>query len=591
MSDHDPILFQVLRARLGGIVQEMQASLFRSGFSTVIRESQDASCALLAADCKVVAQHVVLPLHMGAFPACARAVVDSYGSDIHPGDVFILNHPYQGGSPHAPDMAAVVPLFDPQSSGLVAFAASMAHKSDIGGPVAGSCWSGATDVFGEGIQVPPVRYHREGTPSSEIERLLGANSRAPRQLLGDLRGQIGACHLGERRLAEVIGRYGIAALTWFFDEVGAVTKRGIRSEIAGWRDGRATASRLIDDDGISLGCPVRVQVEVVKSGADLQFDFSGSDPQTRGPANIRFPLLQAACAYVVVALLGGDTYINSGLLESFGLVAPPGMVVNAEFPAPVNTYNPTVHAVVDACFEACSKLIDGRGRADGCASRSFVLKSESASAVQYEIFGGGAGASDGRDGASGTTVNHTNGRIAPVEIVETEYPVRVLETSLIPDSGGPGEYRGGLGIRRSYQVLERSQFALRSTRHDVPPAGAAGGLAGRGGRIVVNPGRADERSLPARCAGVTLDAGDVFVLDSPGGGGYGAPTKRSPEKVAWDVTSGWCSPQSALSDFGVVLEVDDQGRYEVDVAETIARRTAMVPVPTKLPRGGGSNSG
>ena len=591
MIDHDSVLFQVLRARLGGIVQEMQASLFRSGYSTVIRESQDASCALLAGDGRVVAQHVVLPLHMGAFPACARAVLDSYGADVHPGDVFILNHPYQGGSPHAPDMAALVPLFDPEGGDLIAWSASMAHKSDIGGPVAGSCWSGATDIFGEGIQIPPVRYHRGGIPSSEVERLLAANSRAPRHLLGDLRGQIGACHLGGRRVGEMIGRYGLAALTWFFEEVGAVTGRGVRKEIAGWRDGRAAASRWIDDDGITLGRPVKVEVEVVKSGADLQFDFTRSDPQTRGPANIRYPLLQAACAYVVVALVGSDTYINSGLLESFGLVAPAGRVVNAEFPAPVNTYNPTVHAVVDACFEACSKLVDGRGRADGCASRSFVLKSEGSSAVQYEIFGGGAGASDRRDGASGTTVNHTNGRIAPVEIVESEYPVRVLETSLIPDSGGPGEHRGGLGIRRSYQVLERSQFALRSTRHEVPPAGAEGGLPGRGGRIIVNPGRTDERSLPARCAGVTLDAGDVFVLDSPGGGGFGVPTRRSPEDVARDVTFGWCSQESAFRDYGVVLEVDEEGRFEVDEAGTRARRTEMAVLPAETPKGGGSKSG
>ncbi|WP_329129885.1 hydantoinase B/oxoprolinase family protein [Streptomyces sp. NBC_01476] len=574
----DPITFQVLRARLSGVVQEMQFALFRTGFSTIIRESQDASCALLDPAGKVVAQHVVLPLHIGAFPACAAAVLAEYGEGLRPGDAYLINHTYEGASPHAPDFFIICPVFT--DGELLGFAASMAHKGDIGGPVPGSCSARATEIYNEGLHLPAVRYQRGYRTVRELERIVAANSRTPEVVVGDMRGQLGAVRLGERRLREIAAKHGLAGLREYFGELLHISQARVRAAFAGWPDGVATAERFVDDDGIDLERSFRIAVTVRKSGDRLAFDFTGSDDQTAGPANIRPPLLRAACAYVVISLLGTDTYVNSGLLDSLELITRPGSVVDPRFPAAVNTYNPTVHAVVDAVFDAMSRLVPGRGRADGCASRSFVMSGGhvpgTRAYVQYELFGGGTGARPDHDGVSGSSVNHTNGKIAPIEIVESEYATRVVRCELIPDSAGAGRQRGGLGIRREYEVLEPARFSLRSTRHKIAPLGVNGGGDGRIGRLTVNPGTDRERVLPSRYADLPLAPGDRFVLETPGGGGFGSPLERDPLLVLADVRAGYVSPEGAAADYGVALRPGTApgGRPELDEEATARLRAA-----------------
>ena len=573
----DPVTFQVLRARLSGVVQEMQFSLFRTGFSTIIRESQDASCALLDPDGRVIAQHVVLPLHIGAFPACADAVLREHGDTLAEGDAFLVNHTYEGGSPHAPDFFVICPVF--VDGELLGFAASMAHKGDIGGPVPGSCSALATEIYNEGLHLPAVRYQQDYRTCRDIERIIAANSRTPEVVLGDTRGQLGSVRLGERRLQEIAQKHGVDQLRTYFADVLRVSEERVRSALRRWPDVERTAERFVDDDGIDLERSFRVHVTVRKEGDRIAFDFTGSDDQTRGPANIRPPLLRAACAYVVVSLLGPDTDVNSGLLDALDITTRLGSVVDPRFPAAVNTYNPTVHAVVDAVFEAMSGIVPGRGRADGCASRSFVMSGGREPGtrryVQYEIFGGGTGALPDQDGVSGSSVNHTNGKIAAIEIVESEYPTRVTRCELITDSGGAGEHRGGLGILREYEVLEPARFSLRSTRHKVAPLGVGEGGSGRIGRLTVEPGTDRERVLPSRYSDLPLRTGAVFRLETPGGGGYGDPLRRDPERVLADVVASYVSVAAAERDYGVVVREHD-GRYELDRAATEAARTARV---------------
>src|SRR6516162_2608299 len=241
----DAVDLEVVKASLSGIVQEMQNSLFRTGFSTIVRESQDASCALMNRKGEVVAQHVVLPLHIGAFPACCRAVIEEFGDDIAEGDAFLINHPYQGGSPHAPDMAVLSPVF--HGGELIGFCGSIAHKSDIGGPVPGSCSGQAREVFNEGLQLPAVRYQRGGAPNRDLERIIAANSRTPELVLGDIRGQLGADRLGERRLGDLVAKYGEAKILACFDQLLTASESKVRAAIAEWPDGRFTAERFIDD--------------------------------------------------------------------------------------------------------------------------------------------------------------------------------------------------------------------------------------------------------------------------------------------------------------------------------------------------------
>src|SRR5215471_4170201 len=560
---------EIIKASLSGIVQEMQNSLFRTGFSTIVRESQDASCAIMDTKGDVIAQHVVLPLHMGAFPACCGAVLEAYEGDIEDGDAYLINHPYQGGSPHAPDMAVITPIFVERE--LVGFCGSIAHKSDIGGPVPGSCSGQARETFNEGLHLPAVRYHRGGQRSLEIEQIIAANSRTPELVLGDIRGQVGADRLGEQRVRELMKKFGKANSLAGFARLSELAEIRMRSAITEWVDGRFEAERFIDDDGIELNKPVRIHVVVEKKGSSISFDFSGSADQTKGPANVRPPLVKAAVAFVLISLIDPLIFINSGIMRAFSVTTREGSVLNPRFPAPVNTYNATVHAMVESLFAALSHVVPARSRADGCGSRSIIIGGRSTSAgqsyVQYEIVGGGAGGRARKDGASGTSVNQSNAKIASIEIIESEFPTRVLRFELIRDSGGAGEFRGGLGILREYVNLADARFSIRSSKHVIPPLGAQSGAPGRTGDLTINPGMDGEKHLPTRYADYPLKAGDIFRLDSPGGGGLGNPFEREPAKVLADVIQGYVSPEAASRDYGVAVIRNGRG-WEIDEKAT-----------------------
>ena len=566
----DPITLQVIQARLAGIVQEMQNSLFRTGFSTIIRESQDASCAILNIKGEVVAQHVVLPLHMGAFPACAEGVLKQYKpSEIHEGDAFITNHPYLGGSPHAPDMAVLTPIF--YQDEWVGFAANMAHKSDIGGPVPGSCWSQAREIFQEGLHVPPIKYISRYETSRDIEEILGANSRTPELVIGDLRGQAGADRLGERRFQELMERYGRDAVLGSYEALFALTEARVRREIASWPDGEAESERFVDSDGIELDKPVRIHVRIKKRGDRLRFDFTDSAAQTKGPANIRPTVVRAACGYCLTALTDPALAINHGMARAIDIETREGSVVDPRFPAPVNTYNPTVHALVESLFEALSQLAQQKKVADGCSSRSIIIGGRSnktgRSYVQYEIFGGGSGGRSGKDGVSGTNVNQSNARIAPVEIIESEFSTRIRRFELVSDSGGAGKFRGGLGFVREYETLDQeARMALRSTKHTVAPKGLEGGMPGRTGKCTLDPGTDKAREIPSRYSDHLLRPGDVVLLETPGGGGLGNPRERDPERVLNDVRNGYVSIEKARELYGVAIRAVN-GDFAIDKSE------------------------
>jgi N-methylhydantoinase B len=321
-------------------------------------------------------------------------------------------------------------------------------------------------------------------------------------------------------------------------------------------------------------------VAVDKCGNALHFDVTGSADQTKGPANIRPPLVQAACAYCLISLIDPHLHVCSGLLQGFSITAREGSVLNPHFPAPVNTYNPTIHALVDAIFAALSQVAPAKARADGSGSRSIILGGRNPHTgrnyVQYEIVAGGAGAGTTKDGTSGITVNQSNARIAPIEIIESEFPTRLLRFDLIPDSGGAGLNRGGLGLRREYLNLADARFSIRSMKHIIPPNGFAGGRDGRAGDIVINPDTGDAKRLPTRYADYPLRMGDAFRLDTPGGGGYGNPCEREPEKVLADVREGYITIAAAAQNYGVVV-VETEAGPTIDFAATARRRSTGAP--------------
>jgi len=554
----DPITLQVIQARLAGIVQEMQNSLFRTGYSTIIRESQDASCAILNTAGDVVAQHVVLPLHMGAFPACAAAILRTFpAAEIQEGDAFIINHPYLGGSPHAPDMGVLTPIF--YRGDWVGFAANMAHKSDIGGTVPGSGSGNAREIFQEGLHLPPVKFMSRLQPVKEIEAVITANSRTPALVIGDLRGQVGAARLGERRIIELMERYGKETVRESTKLLSDYTESRVRQTIAAWPDGESEGESFVDHDGIDLNRPIRVHVKISKQGNRIHFDFSDCSDQTTGPANIRPPLVRAACAYCLVALVDRFLPINQGLARVVEATFRQGSVVDPRFPAAVNTYMPTALTVAEAIFRALAPLVPEKRIAGGSGSAALVLGGRDASSnrayVHYEIFSGGTGARSGKDGVSATAFHLSNCKTAPIEIIESEFPTRVERFEMIPDSGGAGRWRGGLGFARDYRILtDDVRFSMRTDKHAIEPWGGDNGSPGGKGSCIINPGATDQEGLPSRFGDYRLQQGDLLRLERPGGGGLGNPLERPVENVLEDVRQGYVSMMRARSDYGVVVD-------------------------------------
>jgi N-methylhydantoinase B len=571
----DPITLQVIQARLAGIVQEMQNSLFRTGYSTIIRESQDASCAILNRQGEVVAQHVVLPLHMGAFPACAEAILKTYKlAEIQEGDAFITNHPYLGGSPHAPDMGMFTPIFF--QGEWVGFAANMAHKSDIGGTVPGSGSGSAREIFQEGLHLPPVKFMSRLRPIREIEAMIAANSRTPGVVIGDLRGQVGAARLGERRIAELMDRYGKQTMLDSTDILSSNTEKRVRQVIGTWPDGESEAESFVDHDGIDLSRPIRIHVKVIKTGNRIHFDFSGSSDQTQGPANIRPPLVRAACVYCLVALVDRFLPINQGLARVVEAKFRAGSVVDPGFPAAVNTYMPTALTVAEAVLTALAAFVPEKRIAGGSGSAALVLGGRDAETqrayVHYEIFSGGAGARWSKDGVSATAFHLSNCKTAPVEIIESEFPTRIERFAMITDSGGAGRLRGGLGFSRDYRILaDEVRFSMRTDKHAIEPFGSESGLPGRKGSCIVNPGTHQEKRLPSRFGDQRLSKGDLLRIERPGGGGLGNPLDRAAENVLEDVRQGYVSVGRAASDYKVAIRFSESEPC-IDLSRTQALR-------------------
>jgi N-methylhydantoinase B len=560
----DPVTLQVILSRLSGIVQEMQYSVFRTGYSTIIRESHDASCMLMDANCEVVGEHVILPLHVGCLPAVCRAIKDAFGDDIHEGDIFITNHPYISGVPHAMDMGVIAPVF--ADGTLIAFSGSIAHKSDLGGVIPGTGYAGARELFQEGVQYPPVRFMSRGQVQRDVEAILRANSRTPDLILGDIRGQIGVARLGERRLHDMLRKYGTATLLDVFAQVHVVTEQRLRAELRSWPDGSYEAEAYVDTDGIDLDRRIRYHVRVTKTGDRIHFDFSGSDDQVTGPINIRPALGRSCLYYALVGFVDPTLPNNGGVARVVETTFRKGSVLDAHYPAAGNTYMASTIALTEASLQALSNFVPARRHAGngGVGGNSIAgTRPDGTPFVQYELVGSAYGGRAVGDGASAVEVLLSNGRTAPIEVLESEYPSRVERFELIVDSGGPGTHRGGLAPRRVYRMFtDDAQWTLRGGRHLVPAFGIDGGRAGRCGSATVNPGDAEARKLPSRFSSVRLKTGDIAQLEKAGGGGCGDPLRRPFGEVLDDVLDGYVSREAAIADYGADAQQLDRALAE-----------------------------
>jgi N-methylhydantoinase B len=548
----DPIEMEVFTNRLLSITEDMNNTLVRSSFSTNIKERKDCSVALFDAVGRLVAQGTQIPLHLGSLNGAVRAVLAQYPADaIRDGDVFICNDPYLAQGSHLPDINIVTPVFwDGQ---LRFFTANIAHHSDVGGSVPGSIAGGLKSIFEEGIRIPVARIARAGELQDDLLRLVCANTRDPEERMLDLRVQVATNKRGADAVLGLIRQMGLAAVLRSVDDVITYTRRRLANRIAELRQGSYAFEGQLDDDGMG-GEPVtlRVTLTVTPQGR-LHFDFAGSSKQARGAMNLPVNALNATVYYAVKAMLDPELAPNAGLFELIDIEAPLGTITNPEHPAAVGARSITAQKVAGVLFGAFRGLLPREkimaSSNDLCPAIVFSgrLQQRAGQFVYLETLGGGAGARWDRDGMDGIHVHMTNTSNLPVEALENEYPLRVDEYALIPDSGGAGRTRGGLGISKQIRALVPGiVFSARSDSHTVGvPAGVDGGLDGRQARLLRNPGTPQEQELYSKTANIELAVGESVRIETPGGGGFGSPLERSPEALARDVADGVVSEGAA----------------------------------------------
>ena len=539
----DAITIQILRNKVASLVDEMHYHFYRSGYSTIIRESRDFSCVILDRDGRLI---VAPPMffHAPVYRHLVGSILQTYGtaSAINEGDVFVSNHPYEGGLPHVSDMAFVAPVF--AEGKIVAFAGSIAHKADVGGTVPGSTSANATEMFHEGLLIPPVKIWERGALQSDIEHIILTNSRQPELMRGDIHAQIAVTQMGAARVAELCARFGADTVTAAFAAILKGAADELRAAIAKLPEGSASAEGFLDSDGVDVDKPIKLAVTVAVKDGIASFDFAGSDPQARGPVNLRPSMVEACVFYALIGSLGPNLHFNDGMRDVVRLTFAPRTIVNAEPPAPVSSYQMVNLLLVDVILEALALFNPARAIAHSGASSALGIAwakgRPGQTTMQYEIAGSAYGGGLGHDGATGTATHLSNLHTTPIEILESEFPCRITRFELVPDSGGAGEWRGGLAVRREYELLENATVVRRFNKTRFPPKGVAGGKDGTRARFVVRVGTPQEYETPAS-ARVEMRAGERFLLQSAAGGGYGDPARRDAAAAARDAAEGYVS--------------------------------------------------
>ncbi len=523
MNRIDPITLEVLRHALASVTEEMNANLVRSAYSPNIKERRDCSSALFDRRGELVAQAESIPVHLGAMPFSVRAALTAVQA-WEEGDVVVLNDPYLGGA-HLPDVTFVAPAFAGKE--VVAFVACRAHHADIGGPAPGSLAPRATEIYGEGLRIPPVRLWRRGELDDDLRRLLLLNVRTPDERWGDLRAQLAACRTGIARVRDLVARYGADLLDAGMRAVLDYSERRMRAEIQRLPRGMAQFEDALDDDGTGSGpLPIRARVEL--QGDRVRVDFAGTAPQARGPLNAVFAVTASAVYYCLRAVTDPTIPPNAGCYRPIEIVAPEGSIVNPRPPAPVVGGNlETSQRIVDVVLGALAQLVPDRvpAASQGTMNNIAVGGTDPHTGCPYafyETIAGGAGARPKGDGVDGVHTHMTNTLNTPVEALELAYPLRVGRYELRSGTGGHGRFRGGDGIRRDFTPLgHTAHVSILTDRRVGQPYGLDGGEAGsRGENVLVRDG--EEIPLPGKTE-LNLHAGETLSIRTPGSGGYGTP--------------------------------------------------------------------
>lgn len=518
----DPIEFEIFKNLFVSIAEEMGVTLCRTAFSPNIKERLDYSCAVYDAAGQTLAQGDHMPVHLGAMPLSVQAAIEHAPMD--PGDIVVLNDPFRGGT-HLPDITLVSPVYLPRARRPAFYVANRAHHSDVGGMTPGSMPL-AREVYQEGLIIPPVKLARRGQIVPDLMALILANVRTPDEREGDITAQIAANRVADTRLRQVVEKYGRRRVEAYGAALQDYTERVLRAVIAGIPDGDYTFEDHLDDDGFT-GRPLKIRVRVRIDGDHADVDYTGSDPQTTGGVNANFAMTLAATLYAFRCLVEEDVLYNAGIGRVVHVTAPPGSIVNASRPSAVAGGNvETSQRITDVMLGALGKALPDRMPAASQGTMNNVTLGGIDPRTQqpfayYETIGGGMGGRNGLPGISGVHTHMSNTRNTPVEALEHYLPVRIVRYGLRPQSGGAGAYAGGDGIVREYEVLAETAVTVLSDRRVSPPYGVAGGHPGRPGRNSVIRNGVEE-VVPGK-AWLQLNPGDRLRIESPGGGGYGAP--------------------------------------------------------------------
>src|ERR1700722_13041980 len=535
----DPITVDITRYKLDGIANEMQATLLRSSFSPIVKEGLDASASLFALDGTTLAQSCSIPIHLATLiPAVAQIIATFPVAQMRDGDSYILNDPYCGGT-HLPDIAVVQPVM--HRGRPIALAAAMTHHQDVGGMSAGSGPTHATEIYQEGLRIPPLKLREAGAYNATLVALLRQNVRIPDTVMGDLNAQIAACTIGARRFAELAERFGDNQLAAICDELLARSERLTRAALARVPSGTYRYVDYLDNDGIDLDKPIRIEIAATVADGTIEFDFAGTSAQVKGPMNcVPSGSLAAAC-WAVRALTDPEIPTNGGCFRPIRLKLPQGTIVNPEAPAPVNARTSTIKRIAGCMVGALAPVMADKVPA-ASAGELMVLafggKNAAGNYVVGELIAGGSGAGPRQDGVDGIGTDGTNCMNLPAEALEMEAPIRLHRVALRAGSGGDGEWRGGLGVVREYEVLEGDvSFSHRGERHFSAASGFGGGKDGARARSVIRRAAGTEETIPSKIVTV-LRTGDRVTVETAGGGGYGDPARRPRERVAADIADG-----------------------------------------------------
>jgi N-methylhydantoinase B len=570
----DPILLEVLRNRLDAIADEMELTLLKSAASPIVKEGLDASAALFNVHGETVAQAAAIPIHLGALQFAAQRIVSAFPPErMREGDAFLLNDPYDGGT-HLPDITLAVPVF--VDGRAIALACTMCHHQDVGGRTPGSVPTDATELFQEGLIIPPTQLFRAGELDDNVFALLARNVRLPEVFAGDLMAQVAAGRLGGLRLRELTAAHGVETVLGYIDELLARAERLTRAQIETIPDGDYAFEDYLDDDGVDLGRRVKIAVTVRVRGSAMTFDFTGTDGQVRGPFNSVPASTMSAVYYAVRAIADASIPNNGGCFRAVDAVLPEGTIVNPRPPAPVSCRTATIKRIADTILGALVGALPGRMPA--ASSGTLLVMAfggrdpETGQAfVASELAAGGMGARPTKDGIDVIETDVSNCMNIPVESVEMNFPLRIARARLRADSGGAGRWRGGLGLEKVFEATTTDvTVSHRGERFASAPWGLEGGGPGVSAHAFIVRRDGSREDLPSKKM-IVLHPGDQLWEYIAGGAGYGDPLERDPELVRADVLDGKITREAASAAYGVVLTLEGA----VDEAATKDAREAL----------------